>query len=424
MAKIIVRINGNKEIINTLNVNTADAEAVRIKAQAGVNYELQDQSTGTAPENVMVQRSGNDLLVAFEGSDITQPDLIIEGYYEDAMYANLLIGQHENGRYYTYVAESGQQSDNVVLLADHIASGQALSSNMLASNFYSGSTPASSTSDYNQNIATSETKPTEIASASTDYNTPTYTTSEPNIATVDTTTTDVAQAGSGWKMPEWSSDYTPFVIGGAVGLLALGGIAAAIHHHNKDDNDDKQVADSSNSSSSSPLIIDHNATESVTISYQPTENNDTFTLSNTYNGSLNTVAGDDIVNVSGTIHENATLTGGVGIDTLAFNGDNISHTNWSKIAGFEIIKLNGQADSITLDSVLVSNNHAESVVATDGTVHHNVLIVEADGNDTVQTNGANQQGTVDHNGAEYQVYTFTADNQNYEVWVNNEAIIA
>lgn len=122
---ITVKITNSKETVEILNINTAGTDAVRIKAQNGVNYEFVDTDSKYAPENIMIQRSGNDLLIAFEGSNINEPDLIIEDYYNQSG-TNLLIGLHENGSYYAYIPESAQKADAVTMLADKMSAGQAL----------------------------------------------------------------------------------------------------------------------------------------------------------------------------------------------------------------------------------------------------------------------------------------------------------
>lgn len=122
---ITLKINSANGTIETVKINTVGTDAVRVQAHSNVNYELINDLTQVAPENIMVARSGNDLHIAFEGSEISQPDLIIEDYYNEAG-DNLLIGLHENGNYYAYVPESGQQLDAVVKLADQVSAGQVL----------------------------------------------------------------------------------------------------------------------------------------------------------------------------------------------------------------------------------------------------------------------------------------------------------
>ncbi|MCP1660375.1 hypothetical protein [Neisseria perflava] len=133
MSNIILKINDSKETIRIVDFNTDGKNAVRIAAQANVNYEFVDQATGYGPENIMTKRVGQDLYIAFEGEDIATPDLIIENYYAangEIGYAdgdsNLLVGLHENGNYYAYVPESGQLNDAVSMLAEEMFAGQAL----------------------------------------------------------------------------------------------------------------------------------------------------------------------------------------------------------------------------------------------------------------------------------------------------------
>lgn len=117
----------NAEIVNQYNIQSGTG-AIRIQAVDDIYYHLTDANTTFAPENIMAQRVGDDLHVAFEGENIANPDLIIEDYYKLAPngHKNLLIGMHENGSFYPYVPESAQTADAVHLLAEQVAAGQAL----------------------------------------------------------------------------------------------------------------------------------------------------------------------------------------------------------------------------------------------------------------------------------------------------------
>ncbi|UJF25352.1 hypothetical protein L0B52_04190 [Suttonella sp. R2A3] len=131
MSKVIIlNINSGKNTVETLQINTAGSEAVRIAAQNGVNYELIDAATQFAPENLTVLRQGDDLLIAFEGSLINEPDLIIEDYYQQSK-DNPLIGLNEDGQYYAYVPEAGADVNVVTQLAEQMPSGQALGGDAL-----------------------------------------------------------------------------------------------------------------------------------------------------------------------------------------------------------------------------------------------------------------------------------------------------
>ncbi|WP_416191171.1 Ig-like domain-containing protein [Neisseria sp. CCUG12390] len=126
---ITLKINNAKETIETVKFQTASGEVLRIPAQSQVNYQFIDEATQFGPENIMTKRVGDNLEVAFEGSDISNPDLIIEGYYSgqtDASKSSLLVGQHENGGMYPYVPESAEPTDAVTMLAEEVQAGQAL----------------------------------------------------------------------------------------------------------------------------------------------------------------------------------------------------------------------------------------------------------------------------------------------------------
>jgi len=100
-----------------------------------LNYQFIDDATGFGPENIMTKRVGDNLEISFEGTDISNPDLIIEGYYADAAAAesgSILVGQHENGSMYPYIPESTMQEEAVTMLAEDVAAGQALGGELIA----------------------------------------------------------------------------------------------------------------------------------------------------------------------------------------------------------------------------------------------------------------------------------------------------
>ncbi|WP_170064904.1 Ig-like domain-containing protein [Neisseria iguanae] len=133
---ITLKINNAKETVETVKFQTASGEVLRIPAQAKVNYQFIDETTQFGPENIMTKRVGDNLEVAFEGSDISNPDLIIEGYYSsetDASKSSLLMGQHENGGMYPYVPESAEPADAVTMLAEEVEAGQALGGEIINS---------------------------------------------------------------------------------------------------------------------------------------------------------------------------------------------------------------------------------------------------------------------------------------------------
>lgn len=95
---------------------------VRIVAQKGVRYELQDEAKGkgAAPDQVRVKRIGKNLTLMFDGSQ--KPDVVIEDFYAvgTANDGNLpvLAGLAENGSVYEYIPQDPSLSSVTPALAD------------------------------------------------------------------------------------------------------------------------------------------------------------------------------------------------------------------------------------------------------------------------------------------------------------------
>ncbi|HPR46207.1 MAG TPA: hypothetical protein PLZ13_17985, partial [Ottowia sp.] len=126
--KVQIKVNDAAKTVAQYHVEAGDGakgKALRIEAQKHVRYELIDEQTEHAPENIATKRVGNDLHVAFEGSDIGQPDVVIKDYYGDPGAA-MVIGRAENGFYYSYVPETGLEQDAISHLFDQGFAGQAL----------------------------------------------------------------------------------------------------------------------------------------------------------------------------------------------------------------------------------------------------------------------------------------------------------
>ncbi|MHA3893264.1 Ig-like domain-containing protein, partial [Acinetobacter sp. GXMZU3951] len=136
---VSIKLHDAKKIISAFQVTKTHDQPITIQAQKGVNYELIDDATQRAPENIKIQRIGNDLYIGFEDGNANplDPDLIIQGYYgTDGITTNLIIGMHENGNFYAYVPESGLQENAVSMLADQVSAGQALGGEPLTSAAY------------------------------------------------------------------------------------------------------------------------------------------------------------------------------------------------------------------------------------------------------------------------------------------------
>jgi len=108
-----VQISDNTKTFTRVNIPNADkGETVRITAKAGDKFLLVDDETGKAPREVILQRIGNDLHVefideeadeGFIGADIDNPDVVIEGYFDDDSHA--LVGQLTGNSSIDYIAD-------------------------------------------------------------------------------------------------------------------------------------------------------------------------------------------------------------------------------------------------------------------------------------------------------------------------------
>ena len=119
--KVIVN-TGKTEDNKTLDVTQGAGDRgqpLRIRAQAGVKYQLQeiDKAKSAAPEYVKVKRVGKDPHITFENDDAA--DLIIEDYYSVMPEGyNGVIGKAESGAFYEYVPEDPSVKGLIPELAD------------------------------------------------------------------------------------------------------------------------------------------------------------------------------------------------------------------------------------------------------------------------------------------------------------------
>jgi VCBS repeat-containing protein len=143
MSTILVKVNDQVKTTAAHKIVTQDPQPTIIKAVNKSNYELVDEATGHAPNHLLTKRVGNDLQVSF-AEDSGNPDLIIEGFYDEADSA--LIGMAEDGSYYYYVPDSGEVTDFVTELEAGDIQGQALGGNAQAAPWWVG---ASETDSFN-----------------------------------------------------------------------------------------------------------------------------------------------------------------------------------------------------------------------------------------------------------------------------------
>lgn len=131
-----LKVLSAKKVVATHQVNPGDL--LVIDARENSNYQLINDQTGLGPENIIVKREGKDLKIFLEDGDMN-PDILIQGYYGDQdseEVSNLLVGQHENGKIYPYIPESGEKMDAVSMLADQTMAPQALGGEELSSAFW------------------------------------------------------------------------------------------------------------------------------------------------------------------------------------------------------------------------------------------------------------------------------------------------
>jgi VCBS repeat-containing protein len=127
MAKIYkVLVNDGKGAdANPINVMQSvgdKGEPVRLVAQKGVRYQLQDEAKGkgAAPDQVRVKRVGKNLTLMFDGSQ--SADVVVEDFYAvgSATDGNLpvLAGLAENGSVYEYIPQDPALGSVTPALAD------------------------------------------------------------------------------------------------------------------------------------------------------------------------------------------------------------------------------------------------------------------------------------------------------------------
>lgn len=122
--KLLVNDGNGAEakLINVMQGVGDKGAPVRIVAQKGVRYELQDptKAKAAAPDQVRVKRVGKNLTLMFDGSQ--KPDVVVEDFYAmgSAKEGNLpiLAGLAENGSAYEYIPQDPALSSVTPALAD------------------------------------------------------------------------------------------------------------------------------------------------------------------------------------------------------------------------------------------------------------------------------------------------------------------
>lgn len=102
-------------VVNTVN----NGGPVIIKAENGVKYELRDMGTKVAPEQLLLSRDGNNLVIKLnlneevaDGEEAIA-DIVIENYFATEIACEL-VGLAENGEYYELLPEDGMADGDAV----------------------------------------------------------------------------------------------------------------------------------------------------------------------------------------------------------------------------------------------------------------------------------------------------------------------
>ncbi|MDU8925679.1 cell wall anchor protein, partial [Pasteurellaceae bacterium LIM206] len=133
---ITLKVLSAKKVVASHNIE--QNQSIVIDSRDKSNYQLIDDQTGFAPQNIIAKRIGKDLQITLEDGNLT-PDIVIKDYYGEGNteeVTNLIVGQHENGKIYAYVPESGEKPDAVSMLDDTDAAPQALGGDELVSPFW------------------------------------------------------------------------------------------------------------------------------------------------------------------------------------------------------------------------------------------------------------------------------------------------
>ncbi len=133
---IAIKAFNKKEIVTEVIATTKSEELTILQAQAGVNYELFDETTGKAPDHIVTKRKGDNLFVSFE-KEGGKAELLIENYYKHSD-GQALIGVAEDGSYHYYIPDTGEVSDYVGNLKAGEIEGQALGSESIDTPYWSG----------------------------------------------------------------------------------------------------------------------------------------------------------------------------------------------------------------------------------------------------------------------------------------------
>ncbi|MDR0806171.1 MAG: Ig-like domain-containing protein [Enterobacteriaceae bacterium] len=114
-------------------VSLSAGKPIKIKIQSGSRYVLKNADNDFAPENVTLQRNGDDLLVILKGDE--EAAIVIEDYYVSGNDSHLL-GMAEDGQLYQYMVTDGSAVGDSYLIDDGSFAPVALGGTSLGSGAY------------------------------------------------------------------------------------------------------------------------------------------------------------------------------------------------------------------------------------------------------------------------------------------------
>ncbi|MCK6253912.1 Ig-like domain-containing protein, partial [Pseudomonas fragi] len=119
-----------KTITSTTELRSnPQGKPVVIKAIPNGKYILAEGENGFAPENITIKRVGKNLHIALEGTDPDQPQVIIEGFFDNQ---GQLVGVAEDGNYHEYICSDADQDHSAAFLMDGESSPQVLGADKLS----------------------------------------------------------------------------------------------------------------------------------------------------------------------------------------------------------------------------------------------------------------------------------------------------
>lgn len=104
MNTIVVKVHNGYFYKGQQQFTANTGKTLILKAKTGASYELVQKISGKAPEKILIEKHGKDLLVAFADDDNNadgQADLVIKNFF---LYPeSQLVGLSATGKYYSYL---------------------------------------------------------------------------------------------------------------------------------------------------------------------------------------------------------------------------------------------------------------------------------------------------------------------------------